>query len=333
MSSKTLKQFASKVAKYLFTGEIGVEIETEARDGYDLPAFDYWTTHQDGSLRHFGIEYVLAQPLDYGSDAWKEALREFSTKTKAIKFIPSVYTSVHVHFNQVNRTLPQIFNFITLYLLFEETLTRYCGPDRDGNLFCLKTSNAERNLNAIIDLCEQLEKGNTRKLTGLQANQLKYAGLNIAPLRNFGSLEIRTHYGTEDIKLIDQWVGLLCEGVYHRATKYENPVEIINEFNKLGAKKFFDHCFGKYANLLNPLDEDFEKTLWYASSLASCVKDWKDFGNEKKTELSYRVSTFKGADTAYFHNDEDASSGNNREAAAYFSRLGTVEFLTATTDL
>ena len=333
MTTQTLHNWMGKNSPYRFDGEIGIEIETEARDAYDVPAFDYWTTHTDGSLRNFGIEYVLAQPLDFDYKAYKEALKEFADKTKKIKFLPSVYTSVHVHFNQKNRTLQQLFNFITLYLLFEETLTRYCGNDRNGNLFCLKTSNAERNLNAIVDLCEQMDRGNTRKVQTLNANVLKYAGLNIAPLRTFGSLEIRTYYGTEDVGLIDRWVGLLCKGVYHQALKFKNPVEIIDQFNKVGYKAFFDACFGEYARFLNPLDEDFEKTLWYASTVASSVLNWDTFGKEKKVETF--VSSFKTKSTnlGFYHSDEDALSSANRESADYFTRMGELNLITSTTDL
>ena len=321
--TKTLHQWMGRHSPYEYEGEIGVEIETETIRPYDHPRFDHWTTHADGSLRNFGVEYVLRSPLNYKDIS--TALTEFELKTRQIAFIPSVYTSVHVHFNQKNRTLQQLFNFITLYLLFEETLGHYCGPDREGNLFCLKTSNSERNLINITNLAQSIELGNRRGVSTLNANALKYAGLNIAPLRNFGSLEVRTHYGTTDIELIGRWLGILYTGIYKKATTFANPVEIVNRFNEVGYERFIIECFGDYTQYLSvSKKKDFEKTLWYATAVASSVTDWASLGDEKKKEENFTIKKYRGNTINVFHDDEDASNGRTQELGNYWAALGEV---------
>ncbi len=50
---------------------------------------------------------------------------------------------VHVHVNCQELNIIQLYNFITLYLIFEDSLVKWCGPDRVGNLFCLRAKDAE----------------------------------------------------------------------------------------------------------------------------------------------------------------------------------------------
>jgi hypothetical protein len=329
--TQTLHKWMGKASPYEQDGELGVEIETETLRPYDHPRFDNWTTHADGSLRNFGVEYVLRVPLDYKDIG--AALTEFELKTRQIAFVPSVYTSVHVHFNQKNRTLQQVFNFIALYLLFEEPLGRYCGPDREGNLFCLKTSNSERNLLNITNLITHIDNGNRRGVASLNANNLKYAGLNIAPLRNFGSLEVRTHYGTTDINLIDRWIAMLHTGIYKKALTFNNPVEIINRFNQIGYEKFLIECFGDYAKYLSFSKKDFEKTLWYATCVAGAVTDWSSFGDEKKKQENFVVKKHRGSTVNVFHDDEDASNGRTQELNDYWSTMGEVTLVELNGDM
>src|SRR5690242_2495326 len=113
---------------------IGLEIETETKEPYDIPRFSFWAVHADGSLRDFGQEYVLVQPL--AIEQIPLALDEFKDKTKGIKFIQdSLTTSVHVHLNFLDQSFQTLGNFLILYTMFENLLIRYSGEDRLSNLF------------------------------------------------------------------------------------------------------------------------------------------------------------------------------------------------------
>lgn len=316
-----------------FNGEIGIEIETETAKAYEHPEFSYWGVHTDGSLRNYGVEYVLAQPLDYNSSHYKAALDEFAKFASKIKWLPSVYTSVHVHFNVKDFELSRIGTFITLYLLFEEQLSRYCGPDRDGNLFCLKTRAAERNYQQMVSLFQTIEKsGDSRCVRSLNQSVLKYAGLNIAPLRIFGSLEVRTHGGTTDVEEIHRWVSILYR-IYDASKNFSTPRSVFASLRRLGNSSFTDSIFGDYRKYLDTsrLQADFDATMWYALSVADSVEDWENLGVIKEKKKKEQI-LFKGSDVNPFFTDEDLVAGStSHDLAHYFSGGASLVFPTQDT--
>ncbi len=272
-------------------GTVGIEIETESSNGYSLPDFKYWRAEGDGSLRNFGVEFILSKPLDPGSREYAEAMVEFDKFAKTQKFLDSTYTSVHVHLNFADREARHLANFITLYLLFENVLTRYCGPDRDGNLFCLKTKDSEASYLLYRDLLKHIASGSTNYfLRSLNAARYKYSALNIVPLGTQGSVEVRTHPGATSSAPVDKWVKMLmC--LYELAQKYNNPVEIMKEtLNLTNYRDFSRKVFGHYHASFdqNKLDEDVSENLIYAKTLAYAVADWSTFG-----EVVHTVERFQ----------------------------------------
>jgi hypothetical protein len=281
----------SSLAKYLgrtdyHKGEIGLEIETESLQPYDYVKNlnNYWRYEPDGSLRNNGVEFIFRQPYTPRSKEYVAAMASFEDQAKVTAFIESVYTSVHVHLNMNDKTLTELVNFICLYWLFEEALTEYCGDYRNGNLFCLKTSNAEASYRNVQDLVRAVDAGaGGQFIARLDNNRFKYSGLNIVPLRNLGSVEVRTHPGCNDVRLIDRWVNILYM-IYKKATTFGNPVEIINRlYGYKGKREFFELIFEEYAQYLNldNLEAKMKNGIWYASSVAGIIDNWKDFGAKK----------------------------------------------------
>lgn len=277
-------------------GRVGVEIETEAKKAYEVPSYmhDYWVSHSDGSLRDFGIEYVFPRPYNIGSEEFEKAFEAFDRLTKNVKLTRSVYSSVHVHFNMLDLSPVQMANFMALYFMFEEVLTAYCGPDRNGNLFCLKTSNAEFTINTACTLMEELSDGYGHEaIRKLNMNNLKYSALNLASLRNRGSLEIRTFPGSTNSNDIKLWINILnC--LYERALKFEDPTVILRMVEKSSHIKYFlQYVFGKYAELLDEklFVETCRSPLWYMSKFATSC-DWKSVDNWKE-QYERRMSEVK----------------------------------------
>lgn len=310
-------------------GEIGLEIETEALRAYDyVPAIgDYWSIELDGSLRQNGQEFIFRRPFTPGSKEYKKALELFDAQAKVSKFIDSVYTSVHVHLNMNDKTVTHLANFITLYLIFEEPLTEYCGDTRNGNLFCLKTSNAEASYRNIQELFRAIDQGTGQYfISRLDHNRFKYSGLNIVPLRHLGSVEVRTHPGCNDVALIDRWIQIL-HMLYKKATTFDNPVAIINRLYGYRSKTaFFELIFEEYSKFfdLNNLDAKMKNGIWYATSAAGCVENWKDFGSKKaKTKkdvgMVYVIDDVVPTDTDAHQtrvNEWIQATLNNRDTAA-----------------
>lgn len=273
-----------------FSGDIGLEIETETTEEYKVPKFSFWTVHADGSLRGFGQEYVLKQPLDFDKTL-PEALKEFKDKTKSIPFVKdSITTSVHVHLNFLNDDFVTLGNFLTAYSFVENLLIRYSGDDRLSNLFCLPICDAEETYKNIMRLVKALPDRAYGRLQ-FDVDSTKYGALNLSSLVRYGSLEIRSFRGTTDTDLIYTWVGILYSILRYSRQKGLIPPQIITAYKEKGIELLSD-IFGEYRKLIRHKDEEklLDDNLWYAVNIAcGGVKDWTKIDpipNAKKPKLS-----------------------------------------------
>lgn len=289
----TIRDFMTKSGTKAFknyTGEIGLEIETETKsansypDGiltqhertghWVVPGLKYWDTHPDGSLRDFGLEFVLKQPVLFDKEL-PAALDEFRDKLGKVKFIKdSITTSVHVHLNMLNESFRTFGNFLTLYTLFENLLIRYSGPDRLSNLFCLPICDAEETYNNIVSMMRNVEKKNYKGLFFTEGS-VKYAALNLGAFSQYGSLEIRSFRGETDTKAINDWVTILYS-ILRYARQDIDPKNIMLSW-KDRQTKLLDDVFRDYRKEIAHKDELklIDQNVWYAASIAYSVKNWR----------------------------------------------------------
>lgn len=283
MNKSGLKSFKK------YDGEIGLEIETETKSAdayptgtlvlddrsghYKVSGLKYWDTHTDGSLRDFGLEFVLKQPVRFHKEL-PAALEEFRERLGKVKFIKdSVTTSVHVHLNMLNESFRTLGNFLTLYTLFENILIRYSGPDRLSNLFCLPICDAEDTYKNIVNMMQNIERKNYKSLFFNETN-VKYAALNLGAFSSYGSMEVRSFRGETDTKAIEKWVGILYSLVEY-ARQGTTPKEIMLSWkDKQG--KLLDEVFKDYRKEIAHIDELklVDRNVWYAGSIAYGVKNW-----------------------------------------------------------
>lgn len=254
-------------------GEFGLEIETESAREYEIPLFAFWDAKGDGSLRNFGIEYVLKQPLFFNKDI-KDALEEFKEKTKHINFIKdSITTSVHVHINMLNETLLTLGNFLVAYSLVENLLVRYCGSNRLSNGFSLPICDAEENYLFMKDMLDCIKNKEWQGLI-INPEASKYAGLNLSSLARFGSLEIRLFKGTTDIDEIYNWLSILYDLLTY-CRKNVNPHEIIKSYKNQEENILKDIFKNNYENIRHVKEKELlETNFLYATNLAYTIKDW-----------------------------------------------------------
>lgn len=276
------------------SGRFGIEIETEAKNKASYPngflketlnplngsvywevPMDYWKAVKDGSLRNFGVEFVLRDPLDFVDV--KKALDEFEVQTKGVKFLDGeVGTSIHVHCNVQNESLLFLGNFLTLLLLFENLLVEFSGETRRSNLFALPTKSAEGNLHVMKNMFKRLEKGELNSIAHSDEN-VKYAAINLSKLSAFGSIEIRCFRGTTKTDEIEQWVSLL-DLIFNAARMPGlTPKGIISEMQRR-PYEFFSEVFGSKKVLLQTRDfkrlflsDEISSCLFFAKSLAGAV--------------------------------------------------------------
>lgn len=251
-------------------GDVGVEIEVE---GLRLPQGDkYWRREQDGSLRGAeNAEYVLRTPLTLHQ--LKMALKSLAMGYKKNESVvdDSVRAGVHVHVNVQDLNIIQLYNYLTLYLVFEELLTKFCGKSREGNLFCLRACDAEFLIQAL-----QYAAQNRRWRT-LVTDDLRYASVNVKALGNYGSLEFRAMRSTKDFDIIQTWAEILVM-LREKAKEFFEPTDIINGFSEGESSTFLDRIFGQYAHIFKAYD-GYEKALVrgvrIAQEVAFCT-NWQE---------------------------------------------------------
>lgn len=309
-------------------GTYGVEIETETKGEYEVPRFAFWDVHNDGSLRDFGKEYVLKQPLAFGKPL-DDALQEFVDKTKGIPFRKdSISTSVHVHVNMLNETFITMANFITVYTLVENILIRYCGPDRKSSLFCLPICDAEETAKNIRAMFQQFDKKNYKYANQFTADTCKYAALNLASLARIGSLEVRSFRGTPDTKEIRDWVGIL-NSLISFSRQSLTPPEIIKMYHEKGPE-LLSEIFGEFREQLRYPDEVelVKKTLFWATVNAHCVKDWSRMDTAPKGTVSKKDFDIEAISQKLFGTAFERLSLEQQEAVVHeLERLATRPFV------
>lgn len=219
-------------------GLVGLEVECEGKQLFSTP-FKWWSCHVDGSLRdtdgHPPQEYVLRIPLDL--EELKQALEYLEQKFQEAgsSVIKSNRTSVHVHINCQALSLRELYCFILLYIIFEEVLVDWVGPERAGNLFCLRAKDSE----FYISMLESVLKTKSFKQW---RDEYRYSSCNVASILKFGSLEFRSMPGTIDTNTIYIWASLLVM-LKDVASKFDNPVQMVEEFVNIGPLPFFKKIF------------------------------------------------------------------------------------------
>lgn len=221
-------------------GDIGVEIEVEGRD---LPGEtpEAWRAEVDGSLRGGGVEYVLKKPCKYDKvDRHINRMYNHIIKSGG-KMRLSPRCGVHIHINVQEWTLNQVMTFIVLYLVVEDLLVRWCGEDREGNIFCLRGRDAEYLYDVLVKVMET-QNLNVRDW----ADNMRYSSMNISALRKYGSLEFRSLRTPEDPQRIKRWIDLLL--CVQRASKdFSHPAAVVEGMSNAGGEAFVRMIFGRLA--------------------------------------------------------------------------------------
>lgn len=278
-------------------GVIGVEIEVEGRN---LPKaiFQNWVIHDDGSLRgEDNAEYVLREPMS--RDKVESALEYLEEQFKALGSrldTESDRTSVHIHLNVQDKTWAEIFTFWTLWTIIEDLSYELCGPERRGNLFCLRVKDCE---GLVSSARASLDEGDYP----FQANDYRYAGCNVTSVFKFGSLEFRGMHGTVDKKEILLWIDflLLC---LTASGRFHNPHEVVTGFSEVGVNAWLEKTLRLTPEMIRVLrvNPNWRDMLWEGMRLAQDVawllNDWgqKGQGQDQKESLTNLTLTNVVAD-------------------------------------
>lgn len=245
---KEISGTGTKPSKLITPGlYTGLELEVEGlsrriRELMETPAG--WNIKGDGSLRNGGVEYVLDKPsigknLEAKITSLETFMEHLTTNQKRAPFY-NWRTSLHVHLNFSDKTFAELFSLVMVYLIFERLLMKYCGEEREENIFCVpfyKSTQYQTLLEHFFD------KG---QFTFTEEN--KYCALNLHCLRSFGSIEFRMHQGTHNSEDIIRWLNILysmvnkSKDLLDRELLRDLPVLVSTE----GLWDFGVDTFGKY---------------------------------------------------------------------------------------
>lgn len=219
VGSGTTAQSTSKA--YAVPLLMGIEVELEGWDGHSISdeAHSRWNVIADHSLRNNGVEFVLRQPKQ--GKALEDAISILGRTIEGRSLSLSHRCSVHCHIDFREATTETVEKFFLLYMLLEPSLYTISSKDRYSNIYCPGLTHTTQLLqNAAIHLPE----GRLEHLLNFWA---KYTGINLCPLSNLGSIEIRTHRGTANVEDILQWTRILN---YMYAAAVNLTKEEINSF-------------------------------------------------------------------------------------------------------
>lgn len=208
-------------------GDFGLELETE----YRLNSLDVvmrrippgWAAKGDGSLRHNGLEYTTIgacrrDTKDLSLRALVGMLKEHTTVIE-----DSPRASFHVHVNVLDMTPMQVVVAATSFWLLEEALLEMCGPYRRGNLHCLSLREAPT---LVKDLAA--DANNNQMFQTFRQESHKYANLNMACVRRYGTLEVRCMDGALDVDRQILWTNLLYDIIHTAPKNFKNPKELLD---------------------------------------------------------------------------------------------------------
>ncbi len=200
-------------------GDIGAELEIE---GLQLPKnVSGWAIHAEHSLRGDGGRLVaqgedlIDTPREYVTNG-AYALHQLTDRLNhlhavltragtAVKLTPRA--STHFHVNMQGETLRAAFGFMLVYCIVEPVLLRLCGPQRNGNLFCIPCYETG-DLPDFVRNCETALSRSSFQYwpqDGGSGVRGKYSALNTDPLTRYGSIELRCFPNSYDPKQITEW--------------------------------------------------------------------------------------------------------------------------------
>ena len=235
-------------------GEIGVEIEAEFEHPCAAVVPSPWRVDLDGSLRGYAYEFVLKNPVSRGTI--NSALNKLEDCLSDHKILHSIRAGIHIHLNVQDLTIKQVLNFMMCYYLLETALLRTCGENREGNLFCLRNSDAASTTLAL----ERVIEGADFHIA--HSNSYRYSALNFQSLFRYGSLEFRSLATEPDLANIRPWIDVLLT-LKDASLKVQNPLDLVMDISGDGASYWAQKMLGKHFERMDypDMEKDIMKNL------------------------------------------------------------------------
>jgi len=206
---------------------------------------DFWTYHEEGSLKDNGAEYVFSNPI-FGSDAYN-ALEWLVSHAKDSKWKCTKRTGIHVHLDVRDLTVPQFAGMSLLYAALEPILYHWIGDGRASSHFCIPLYRADQALQGACRILsaahlDAVDEGSQSALEVSEHFQ-RYAGYNLQALHKFGSVEFRQLQTTHDLQRIVDWINIVMS---LKAAAYKLPQSdgaVVRMLERMEIQELFGFVF------------------------------------------------------------------------------------------
>jgi hypothetical protein len=257
-----MKNFFDKKVYQVFDqkeklGELGIEIEVEGHKKLPV-ALDntYWKVLNDGSLRGEAKEYVFSAPEE--RETGYELINSLYLLLEG-KMLDSMRAGVHVHVNCQALTVRQLFTVMAAYYCLENLLTEDAGEERQGNLFCLRLSDADY-VNTGLMSC--LAQRDFTSDGGIFWNEnLRYSAMNLVSLSKFGSLEFRALRTPLQASKVIEWADTFLTLKDNAVKEFSSPLDLLSSMSANGGVEVVKKLLGVHAKkqISKP---NFEESLY-----------------------------------------------------------------------
>jgi len=260
MFETTVSDYIGAYGDHIDKDSVGIEIELES----DITPFPTapagWNSHVDNSLKSkFSKEYV-SKPIKF-EDVEKYIHRLQNKLQKSnCNILDSVRPGVHIHLNMLPSTLGQVINTTLTYLAMERTLVKFCGHNREGNLFCLRSSDAKY----LLYILGRAIRG-PEYFSDLHTDNIRYSSVNLNSIFKHGTLEFRAMRTDPTLNNIEDWVNIL-----HKIKVYGCNMES----SKLIPEEI--SFYGPDLWCKNVLGEDLFKKVNYKGLEDDIIKDMRN---------------------------------------------------------
>lgn len=208
-----------------YPGRVGIEIELEevSRNRARMADLLQWREEADGSLRN-GREYVslplLPDEVAPALDGLSKAIRNYNASFRC-------GTHLHVCMDDMEHT--QLLAFLAIFCLLEPTLMHMAGEERQDNVFCmpLYATPTQYSLHQLADAWENRNRRSV--LTSISRLWNKYSSINLLPLHNYGTVEVRMIPKYEGPESIGEWVNMLVT-MREFSKQYDDPRRLWQDF-------------------------------------------------------------------------------------------------------
>lgn len=262
---------------------IGIELEVEFTQPAPEIKISNWISKKEGSLRYYGMEYINPRPIAF--ERKRRTVESLVRRLVKVPYIPdSPRTSIHVHRNVMDYSATQIWTGVCAYWLIENLLFKYCGSERENNLFCLRLKDAQGILNIAMNDLTENKHGPFYNFRG---DHLRYGGINLNAVCKFGSLEFRGMRGVVDSEVIDTWSTQVAILVSNAIEKYGNPENLLDQYFKMDKLEFLRSLLAEdFVNTLIDQNKDWRSLISENVGLimqVCYVHDWDKYQNKINT--------------------------------------------------